>query len=205
MVSTAGCRVALTGQAPSDLADSHPFVRVPGKHVSDHRCLRVVHYQVRRAAVLTGDAAVTVGDAVPEDLPLPGTIELPPSIAFSDLGPLVFGDRPLDLQQQQRVRIVSRWLLKEDHRDTETLELLQNENQVRILPGQTVGVMHQHRIERGGLSTVAKPVELRTSQLGSRVEVSTDVRLGHVEVLHLRMGTKRFDLRFDGVSFLSRI
>ena len=203
--AAAGRGVALTDQPPGDLADGHAVVGVPGKHLADHRGLRVIYHQVRRAAVLAGDAAVAVGNAVPNDLPLPGPIELPPAIAFRDLGALVFGDRPLDLHQQQRVRIVGRGLREEDHRDRETLELLQQEKQVRILAGQPVGVMYQHRIERAGVCPVAEPVELRTSQLGAGVVVSTHVGLGHVGVRRPRMGAQRVDLGVDGVSFLSRI
>ena len=159
--SAAGGWITLPRQTPRDLPDGHPRVGVPREDLANHFGLRVIEDQVSRRRVAAGDAAVAVGDRVPENLPLPRTIQLPAPIALCDLGPLVLCNRPLDLQQQDRIRIIRRRRVEKDHRNAQFLELLEDQDLVGILAGQAVGVVYQHGLERASLRPVPQPVELR--------------------------------------------
>jgi hypothetical protein len=161
VLSAVGCWIPLPRQTPRDLPDGHPRVGVPREDLAHHFGLRVVDHQVSRRRVAAGDAAVAVGDRVPENLPLARTVELPAPIALCDLGPLVLRNRPLDLQHQDRIRIIRRRRVEKDHRNAQPLELLEDQDLVGVLAGQAVGVVYQHGLEPASLRPVAQPVELR--------------------------------------------
>jgi hypothetical protein len=161
VLSAAGCWIPLPRKTPRDLPDGHPRVGVPREDLAHHFGLRVIDHQVSRRRVAARDAAVAVGDRVPENLPLPRTIELSAPIALGDLGALVLRNRPLDLQHQDRIRIIRRRRVEKDHRNAQPLELLEDQDLVSILAGQAVGGVYQHGLECAGLGPVPQPVELR--------------------------------------------
>ena len=95
-------RNALLFQAPTHLADRQAVTSDPLEHLSNHAGL-FEHDLVTRLAVSFAATDIPIAvrrSAEDVDRALTGRVQLAAAAAFEDLGPLVLGHHPLNLQQQ---------------------------------------------------------------------------------------------------------
>jgi hypothetical protein len=67
--------------------------------------------------------------------------------AFSEHGPLVFGDRSLDLEQELIIGVVRDRVLQEHHLTAQARELLEAEHLMSVLAGLAVGTEDRYHVE----------------------------------------------------------
>ena len=101
---------------------------------------------------------VAVGRDRNRHFPLAQPIQSPPTIAFRNFGPLIFGHRALNLNEQTRRWIVQGRLLKENDCHPRALEFFQQDDLVGIVPGKAVRMMDQHSLERPLASGISQGV-----------------------------------------------
>ena len=147
------------GQPLDDLADGHPLVDQPAVEHPHHRGLVVVDLQVPGDAVPPGDVTVAVGALAADPLPVPGLLQLAAAEPLGEDGPLVFGDGPLDLEQELVVRVVGDRPLDELDLAGGLAELLQQQDLVGIAPSESVGAVDADDFEFALVGGVAEAVE----------------------------------------------
>ena len=165
------------GQPLEDLADGHPLVDQPAVEHPHHLGLGLVDLQVPRDAVPPGDVAVAVGGLAGDPVAGPGLLELAAAEPLGEDGPLVLGDRPLDLEQELVVRVVGDRPLDELDVAGGLAELLQQEDLVGVAAGQPVGAVDAEDVELALAGGVAEAVE------GGAVEPRAGVALVDVDVI----------------------
>ncbi len=165
------------GQPLDDLADGHPLVDQPAVEHPHHRGLVLVDLQVPRDAVPPGNVAVAVGALAADPLAGPGLLQLAAAEPLGQDRPLVFGDGPLDLEQELVVRVVGDRPLDELDLARGLAELLQQEDLVGITPGESIGAIDADDFEFALAGGVAEAVE------GGAVEPRTRITLVDVDVI----------------------
>jgi hypothetical protein len=98
----------------------------------DHGSLVRVDLNLAVPAVLARRVVIAVRDGRGGQLAPTRLVQPTPATALQDLGPFVFGDRPLDLQQQLVVRRVVDRPLAEVDLDSRLLQLLQQQHLIGI-------------------------------------------------------------------------
>src|SRR4051794_10144546 len=74
-------------------------------------------------------------------------------------GPLILGDRSLDLQQQLVVRVVRNRMMKEDNVAVSAPEFLEKQDLVSILAGQTIRAVDRQNVDGGIPDCIPQVVE----------------------------------------------
>src|SRR5262249_20938011 len=136
-----------------------------------------VDLQVPRDAVPPGDVAVAVGALAADPLAGPGLLQLAAAEPLGEDGPLVFGDGPLDLEQELVVRVVGDRPLDELDVAGGLAELLQQEDLVGVAPSESVGAVDADDVEFALAGGVAEAVE------GGAVEPRARIALVDVDVI----------------------
>jgi hypothetical protein len=165
------------GQPLDDPAGGHPLVDQPAVEHPHHRGLVLVDLRVPRDAVPPGDVAVAVGAPAADPLPGPGPLQLAAAEPLGQDGPLVLGDRPLELEQELVVRVVGDRPLDELDVAGDLAGLLQREDPAGMAPGESVGAVDADDVEFARAGGVAEAVE------GGAVERRARIALVDVDVI----------------------
>jgi len=113
---------------------------------------------------------------------------------------LVFGDGPLDLQQQLVVGIVGDRMVQEYHRAVRAAELLQQQDLVGILARQPIRAEHRYDVDCGVSDGIPQTVQGRPVQPGAAVAlVAEHMGIGQGMVLVPHPGPQRGKLAVDGL------
>src|SRR3954464_3276581 len=115
--------------------------------------------QVPRHPVRIGHVAVAVGGLAGDPVAGTGLLELAAAEPLAQDGPLVLGDRALDLEQELVVRVVGDRPLDELDGARGLAELLQEEDLVGVAAGQPVGGVDAEDVELALAGGVAEAVE----------------------------------------------
>jgi hypothetical protein len=107
-----------------------------------------------------------------------------PPASLQDLGALVFGDDPLDLEQQVVLRASADRAIEEDDLNAGASELLHQQSLVRMTPGEPVWSEQVDAVDIPGGHCVAQPLQGWPHQGGSAVPL---VDKGMIRVHHGRI------------------
>jgi hypothetical protein len=144
------------GQPTDDLSQGVPAVDVVVEDPPHDRGLGFEHLESGRAVRVAGLAAVAVGGAPGQHLSGAGAKQLPASIPFGDLRPLVFGDHALDLGEQLGLRVVVQgWGVGESHADPVAGQLVEHDDLVGVDAGEPVRGQAPDSLNQPGLCGVA--------------------------------------------------
>ena len=124
-----------------------------------------------RAVRSTRDAAVAVGDLGGQHLARAGPIQLASPSPLRKFGPFVLGDHPLDLDQQPSLGIVEGRGVSETDRHVEAGEFLEDEDLVRVRPGQAIWRKTPDDVDDAGFGRVAQGIQPGAVQARSGVSV----------------------------------
>src|SRR3954447_23017558 len=131
------------------------------------------------AALVLADVTVAVGRAAEHvDRAAACGVLLAPAAALHDLGALVLGDHALDLEQQVLLGAAADGVAQEDDLDAAPVELLQDQDLVRIFAREPVGVEHIEAVDGPGGGLVSEPLEARAGQDAPAVAVVDEAELG---------------------------
>jgi hypothetical protein len=103
-----------------------------------------------------GNATVAVGRFPGDDLPGAGPKQFAAPVSFGDLGFLVFGDHPLDLGEQHRLRVVGGQPRRvgECDGDPEAVQLVEHQHLVGVGAGEPVRRQAPHPLHEPGLGGI---------------------------------------------------
>src|SRR4051812_14442250 len=196
------CRAAGVLQAAADLAQAQPLQPDPGEDLPDRGRLLGDNLEAGHAATLIlGDVAVAErrGGERAEQAGA-RRMAAPAPTAFQNLGALVLGDHPLDLQQQVVLGRAGDRAVEEDDLSAGAPELLHQQHLVGMAASQPVGGMDIETIDAAGRHGIAQPLQRRAQQAGAAVA------LVDIGVIGLELATiggdalaQRGDLAGDGV------
>src|SRR3954465_731636 len=86
------------------------------------------------------DITISVGSLAEDtDRATAGRVHLAAPAPLEDLGPFIFGDHPLHLEQQLLLRLVADLVVEEHDLDAAAPELLDEEDLIGILASQAIG------------------------------------------------------------------
>jgi hypothetical protein len=152
------------------------------------------------AAVALADVAIAIrrtGQCA-DRAPLGGMALAPPA-ALEDLGPLVFRDHALYLQEQVVLRRRADRPVEEDDLGPGPPELLHQDDLVGIAPGQAIGRMDVKTVHRTGGDRVAQALQRGTQQGIAAVAVVDEAMLRHgADAILDQADVKRGELAGDG-------
>ncbi len=149
-----------------------------------------------RAVRSARDAAVAVGDLGGQHLARAGPIQLASPSPLRKFGPFVLGDHPLDLDQQPSLGIVEGWGVSETDRHVEAGEFLEDEDLVRVRPGQAIWRKTPDDVDDAGFGRVAQGIQPGAVQARSGVSVIDELTDQFV-ALGGDPGPQRVELRTD--------
>jgi hypothetical protein len=188
-------------EVEGDLANRAALLHIGAEDPAHHVRLGLVDLHPRRLSRLD-DAAVAVGDLPEEDLALACAVELAAPVALGDLGPLVFGDHPLHLHQQRRLRVVARrGPLEEADPGPEAPELLEDQHLVGVGAGEAIGREADDALEQARLGGVAQAVERGPIEPGAGVALVDELLDDLVPVGASRLA-QELELRGDRAALL---
>ena len=98
--------------------------------------------------------------------PAAGGVLLAAAAALQDLGPLVLGDHPLDLDQEVLRRVMAEGVAEEDDLDAATGEFFEDQDLIGILAGEPIRVEDVEAVDGAGGGLVAEPLQPRPGQQG---------------------------------------
>src|SRR5262249_8114071 len=124
-----------------DLTDRHAVPGEPLEDLPDDLRLRGIDLEPRHAVpVLLADVTIPVpGAAEDSHGARAGPAPLPAPAPLEDLGPFVFGDDALDLQEQLALGRRVNGVVEEDDLGAGPLEFLDQEHLIGVLAGEPVG------------------------------------------------------------------
>src|SRR5260370_28814410 len=93
------------------------------------------------------------------------------SAPLHDLGPLIFSDDALDLQQQVIFWALAEGPVQEHQLDTTTAPLVERKNLIRVVAGQSVGRVNVDAVNRSNSNQIAQPIQGWTNQRGATVPI----------------------------------
>lgn len=180
--------------------------RVALKYLLDDRRLRRLELHAGRVTRPLGVEPVAVHPVRPgQQLPTLQLRQPPTPHAVSDQGPLVFRNRPPDLQDQLLVRIVGAQRSIDEVDATATaLQLLQHDHLVDVVARQPVRCRHEDQVEGGVGRLIAQGIQPGAVELGPAAAVVTkDVLLRYAPARLLGdKGLQTAHLLLDGLSLL---
>ncbi len=131
------------------------------------------------APLLFGDIAVPIrGMARRTDPTRPRGEEPAAPAPLADLGPLVFGDDPLDLQEQPPLGAPVEIAVEEDDLDPVVAQLVDQDHLIRVIACQAIGVLDVEAVDGPGGGRVAQPLQGRAEQGLSRVAIVDEAEFG---------------------------
>ena len=147
------------------------FVADPSEHSPDHRGLGLVDLPATGLVALPRHVAVPVGSLPAQYDALSRAVQLAASQSFGDLGPLVFGDDALDLDQELSFGIGRRRPVEEDDLAARALELFEKDGLVGIATRQSVRGMHVDSANELLADEIPEPVEARPIEVRPAVAI----------------------------------
>src|SRR3954452_2471621 len=166
-------RDAVAKQAPADPGECQALVPDPGEDLTDNPgCVLIDLIPGGPSARLTRDVAIAERrageDAHGARL---GPVALSAPTALKHLGPLVFGEHALELEQQAVLRSVSDRAIEEDHPRASTGKLLHQQHLMRIATGEAIRGVDVDDIKRRQSHEVTQSLQGRSDQTGAAVAV----------------------------------
>ena len=160
-------------QPPAHRGERQAFVPYPGEDLADHPGGVLVDLVARLpAAGLARDVAVAEGRAGQHaDGARLGPVPLAAPAALQHLGPLVFREHPLQLQQQVVLGRVPDRPVEEHHRRTGASELLQQQDLVGVAAGEAVRRVDVEGVDARQGDQVAQALQGGADQAGAAVAV----------------------------------
>jgi len=187
-------------QALEDLADAQALVDQPAVEHPCHGGFALVDHQVPRYPLLFEHVPIAVGGPPADELPAPRLLQLAPPKALAEQRTLVLGDGALDLQQEMVIGIVAERMLQEKDGAAAVPELFEQQNLVRVLPGEAVGAQHGDRFELAFAGVVPQTVEAGPVEAGAAVPfVGVDMFRHEGVALLLDPGAQGGELTVDGL------
>src|SRR5829696_1815428 len=164
---------AVAEQAPADPSERQALVPDPGEDLTDNPgCVLVDLIPGRPSARLPRDVAIAERRAGEDaDGTALGPVALSAPTALEHLGPLVFGEHALELEQQAVLRRVSDRAIEEDHLRAGAGELLQQQHLMRVAAGEAIRGMDVDDIDRRQGHEVTQALQGRSDQTGAAVAV----------------------------------
>jgi hypothetical protein len=172
------------GQPLEDLADGRPLVDQPAVEHPDDFGLGLVDHEISGDSVPFGDVTIAIGGAAGTPLAGPGLLELAAAEPLGEDGPLVLGDRPLDLEQELVVRVVRDRPPDELDSACGPAEFLKQEDLVGVTPGQPVGGIDRDDLELTLTRGITEAIECRAVEPRPRVTL-IDVNMLVFEIVAL--------------------
>ena len=153
-------------QSFADLIERTSFDSTPREHLPDRLGLGELHdVSGLAASFLLGDVSVSIrGLGQGADLTRPRREEPAAATPLADLGPLVFGDHPLDLQQQPALGALIEIPVEEDDLDAMAAQFVDQDHLIGVVARQPVGVLDVEPVDRPGGGGVAQPLQGRAEQ-----------------------------------------
>jgi hypothetical protein len=174
------------------------IVDQPAVHHPDHGGLGLVDDQMAGYAVALGDIAITVGPPGGDPMTLARPLDFAATESLAEDGALVFGDGPLDLEQELVVWVGGDGPLDELDGTAVLAELLQQERLMDIAAGQAVGAVDGDDIELARGRGVPQAIQAGAVQPRARVaRVGEDVLGAEVMGLAAGPGLKGRELALD--------
>jgi len=173
------CRKPSSIQALTNSPQRDAFLADPREDLSnDPRLFQNDLVSRRPAALLSRDVLVPVGRLAQDaHRALTRRMQAASTTPLEDLRPLVLGDHALNLQQHVVLGTVVQGVVQEDHLNAGLLELLHQEELIRVVTGQPIGTMHIDPIDPPGGRHVPQAFQGRTDQRRPGVSVVQEVEL----------------------------
>src|SRR3954447_17180524 len=130
-------------------------------------------------AVSLTDITIPIWRAAEDvDRPAAGGVLLAAAAPFRDLGPLVFGDHALDLDQEVLRRVGAVGVAEEHDLDPATGEFFEDQDLICIFARETIRVLDVETVEGPGGGLVAEPLQPRAEEQGPADAVVDEPQLG---------------------------
>ena len=98
-------------------------------------------------------------------------VSLAPAAPLQDLGPLILGDHPLDLEQQVILRRLAQRAVEEHDLDAGTPELVDEQHLIGIAPGQPIRGVNVEAVDEARGDGIAKALQAGSLQGGAAVAI----------------------------------
>ena len=166
-------------QPLENLAQGQPLLDQPRINLPHQIGFGVVNEKAGGDPVPARHITVSIGRSSLHDMSLTGFLELATPEPIRQDGPLILGDRSLDLQQQLVVRVVRNRMMKEDNLAASTPELLEKQDLVGILASQAIRAVDRQNVDGGIPDCIAQLVQGRAVKPRTRIAlVAKDVMVG---------------------------
>ena len=135
-------------QQAGDGIDAHALLGVRVEYQPHHICFRFDHFVISCRTVRFFHITIAVRRAREHvDGPLLRPMPFAAARTLDDLRPLLFRDHALELHHQLIFRRGAGRSLEKNQFDALTVELLRQQNLIRVLPAETIRRVHQHRLD----------------------------------------------------------
>jgi hypothetical protein len=129
-----------------------------------------------------------------------GRVHLPTSAPLEDLGPFIFSDHPLHLEQQLLLRLVADLVVKENDLDATALKFLHEEDLISIFASQAIGRVDIEAIDQASGRSIAEAFQSRPDQHSSTLPLIDEAQqILHIESVLAGALREGFDLAVDCV------
>ena len=198
--SPAGWDSAIIQQA-GDGMDAQSLLGIRVEYQPHHICFRFDHFIISCRTVRLFHITIAVRRAREHvDGPLLRPMPFAASRTLDDLRPLVFGDHALKRHHQLILRRGAGRSLEKNQFDTLTVELLRQQNLIRVLPAETIRRVRQHRLDVSLRRQIPQRLQPRPHQTRSTISLILKHPLGgNCVPLRLGMLNQRRRLAGNGV------
>ena len=178
-----------------------PLVGVPAEQVGHHRRVGRVGADAGRVPRAVRVGAIAERRPRPrQHLPAPQLVQPAAAGALGDERPLVLGDGPADVEQQLVLRVVGQRAIDELHPAPVPRQLLQQQDLVHVVAGQSVGVGDPDAVQLGQGGQVPELVQAGPPQRRPGVPVVAEhVVLGQLPAAVSGDAPQAFELLVDGL------
>ena len=198
--SPAGGDPAIVQQA-GDRIDADSLLGVGVEYQSHHICFRFDHFIISGHTLRFFHITIAVRRAREHiDGPLLRPMPFAAARTLDDLRPLVFRNHALKLHHQLIFRRGTGRSLEKNQFDTLTVELLRQQNLIRVLPAETIRRVRQHRLDVSLRRQIPQRLQPRPHQTRSAISLILKHPLGgNCVALNLGMLNQRRRLAGNGV------
>jgi hypothetical protein len=181
-----------------DLANRHPLLYQPSKHLSYQDRLILVDNQIAWYSVPLGNVAISVRRPTSKPVALTSLLELTTAKTLADHGSLVFSHGPLNLKEQLVLRIVRDRPVEKDDFTTSLTQFLEQQYLVSVLAREPVWAQNRDDLNGTQLHCIAQRVQCGAVQPGARIAiVYVDVFWRQFVVLLIRPSSEVLHLAVD--------
>ena len=168
-----GARNPLLSQAAADLVQRKAIAGDPLKHLLDDARLLEHHLVLRLAAAgMLANVAVAIGSC-DQDIHRTATSRMAfaPPATFHNLGPFIFRDHPLHLQQEVFFRTDTDRAIEKHQFDTAPLQLFNQQHLPGVPPGQSIRRVHIQARKAARPSHIAQAFQSGADQGAAAIAV----------------------------------